>query len=30
MANLLQLKATMRYIQPPIWRRLEVPDTLTF
>ena len=30
MANLLLLKATLRYLKPPIWRRFEVPDTLTF
>jgi hypothetical protein len=30
MANLLQLKVALRYIKPPIWRRIEVPDTLTF
>lgn len=30
MANLLTLKATLRYLQPPIWRRVEVPDTLSF
>lgn len=30
MANLLTLKATLRYTQPPVWRRLVLPDTLTF
>ncbi|GAA3994555.1 hypothetical protein GCM10022408_01180 [Hymenobacter fastidiosus] len=30
MANLLHLKVALRYITPPIWRRVEVPDTLTF
>ncbi|MFD2784981.1 plasmid pRiA4b ORF-3 family protein [Hymenobacter rubripertinctus] len=30
MANLLTLKVSMRYTQPSIWRRVEVPDTLTF
>ncbi|NVO30910.1 plasmid pRiA4b ORF-3 family protein [Hymenobacter lapidiphilus] len=30
MANLLTLKATLRYTSPPVWRRLTVPDTLTF
>lgn len=30
MANMLHLKASLRYIKPPIWRRIEVPDTLTF
>lgn len=30
MANLLELKIALRYIKPPIWRRVEVPDTLTF
>ena len=30
MANLLHLKIALRYIKPPIWRRVEVPDTLTF
>ncbi|MCI1187356.1 plasmid pRiA4b ORF-3 family protein [Hymenobacter sp. DH14] len=30
MANLLQLKIALRYLRPPIWRRVEVPDTLTF
>lgn len=30
MANLLQLKIALRYIKPPIWRRVEIPDTLTF
>ena len=30
MANLLHLKIALRYLNPPIWRRVEVPDTLTF
>ena len=30
MANLLHLKIALRYPKPPIWRRVEVPDTLTF
>lgn len=30
MANVLHLKITLYYINPPIWRRVEVPDTLTF
>ncbi len=30
MPNVLHLKATLRYLRPPIWRRIEVPDTLTF
>ncbi len=30
MANLLTLKVSMRYTQPPIWRRVALPDTLTF
>ena len=30
MANLLHLKIALRYVKPPIWRRVEVPDTLTF
>ena len=30
MANLLHLKIALRYLKPPIWRRVEVPDTLTF
>ena len=30
MANVLLLKATLRHLNPPIWRRFEVPDTLTF
>lgn len=30
MANLLTLKATLRYTQPPVWRRLVLPDALTF
>jgi hypothetical protein len=27
--NILQLKVTLRYIQPPIWRRIAVPDNFT-
>lgn len=27
--NLLQLKITLRYITPPIWRRIVVPDNFT-
>ena len=30
MVNLLHLKIALRYLKPPIWRRVEVPDTLTF
>ena len=30
MANLLHLKIALCYLKPPIWRRVEVPDTLTF
>ena len=30
MANLLTLKATLAYTRPPVWRRLVLPDTLTF
>lgn len=30
MANLLTIKATLRYTQPPVWRRLVLPDSLTF
>ena len=30
MANMLHLKIALRYVKPPIWRRVEVPDTLTF
>ncbi|MDJ0365065.1 plasmid pRiA4b ORF-3 family protein [Hymenobacter sp. H14-R3] len=30
MANILTLKATLRYTQPAVWRRLVLPDTLTF
>lgn len=30
MANLLQLKASLRYTRPPVWRRVALPDTLTF
>lgn len=27
--NTLQLKITLKYLQPPIWRRLVVPDNIT-
>lgn len=27
--NTLQLKVTLKYIRPPIWRRLAVPDNIT-
>ena len=30
MANLLQLKITMPDLKPPVWRRVLVPDALTF
>lgn len=30
MANLLTIKATLTYTRPPVWRRLVLPDTLTF
>ncbi|MDQ2794029.1 MAG: plasmid pRiA4b ORF-3 family protein [Bacteroidota bacterium] len=30
MANVLHLKIALRYLKPPVWRRVEVPDTLTF
>jgi Plasmid pRiA4b ORF-3-like protein len=30
MPNVLHLKIALRYIKPLIWRRVEVPDTLTF
>ena len=30
MANLLTIKATLQGLTPPIWRRVAVPDTLTF
>ncbi|NML66287.1 plasmid pRiA4b ORF-3 family protein [Hymenobacter sp. RP-2-7] len=30
MANLLTLKATLRYTKPAVWRRLVLPDTFTF
>ena len=30
MANLLTLKATLLYTRPPVWRRLVLPDALTF
>ncbi len=29
-AHIYQLKITLPYIEPPIWRRLEVPGTMTF
>lgn len=30
MANLLTLKATLANTNPAVWRRLVLPDTLTF
>ncbi|MGI4874053.1 MAG: plasmid pRiA4b ORF-3 family protein [Janthinobacterium lividum] len=30
MPHLLQLKVTLSYTSPPVWRRLLLPDTLTF
>ena len=30
MANILQLKITLKGIRPPIWRRVEVKDDITF
>ena len=30
MASLLTLKVTILYTKPPVWRRLVLPDTLTF
>ena len=30
MANLLTIKATLAYSRPAVWRRLVLPDTLTF
>ena len=29
-ANILQLKITLKHIDPPIWRRVEVKDDITF
>ena len=27
--NSLQMKITLRYVSPPIWRRVVVPDNIT-
>jgi hypothetical protein len=28
--NILQLKVVLKYIKPPIWRRIQAPDDITF